>query len=191
MATSNYMVVWDPTNKKWTVNIDGAGASDLVENSTAEKIKFLDIAAPAVSAADETLIYMDQTAEKLKISEDGGNYVDVVPVGAFYASWIDPNGTGTKGSWDGYIRTGINFPFACTVTAIEVQVIGGTNAVVNVYKSGAWLRNGHQTVTPTSITSITPLQNTAVSINHELYCYISSLSGAVTQVAFVVHFKRP
>jgi hypothetical protein len=138
MATSNYMIVWDTTNKKWTVNIDGAGASDLVENSTHETIQFNDIAAPSVSSADEAIIYMDQTAEKVKISEDAGGFVDIVPPGAYYASWIDPNGTGSKGSWDGYIRTGINFPFACTIPAVYVQVIGGTNAVVNLYISGTW-----------------------------------------------------
>jgi hypothetical protein len=185
------MIVWDPTNKKWTVNIDGAGASDLVENSTAEKIKFLDIAAPAVSSADEAIIYMDQTAEKVKISEDGGGYVDVIPVGAYYASYIDPNGTGTKGSWDGYIRTGINFPFSATITAMYVQVVGGTNAAVNLYKSGTWYRTGHQTVTPSAITTITPVNSSSITAGHEIYPYISSISGTVTQVSFSIIFKRP
>lgn len=32
MATSNYQMIWDPTNKKWTVAINGAAAVDLEQN---------------------------------------------------------------------------------------------------------------------------------------------------------------
>jgi hypothetical protein len=83
-------------------------------------------------------------------------------------------------------------PFACTVTEVYIQVIGGTNAAVNVWTTGTqWLRNGHQTVTPSSLTALSPLQNQAIAQNDSVFPYISSLSGAVTQVAWTIRFTRP
>ncbi|MHA1962585.1 MAG: hypothetical protein ACW99U_20525 [Candidatus Thorarchaeota archaeon] len=80
MPTNNYEIVWDPTNKKWTVQEDGAAAYDLVERSTHELILFNEIAAPAVSGAGESKFYMDSTSKKLMLSENGGAYQQVQPL---------------------------------------------------------------------------------------------------------------
>ena len=189
---ANSWVRFNNTSLQWELSINAGSSWDpLLEAPYADNVLFEGRAAPAASGANQGKLYYDSTADRVKISENAGGFTDIVPVGAYYASYIDPNGTGTKGSWDGYIRTGINFPFACTITNIWVQVIGGTNAVVNVYRSAAWLRNGNQTVSPSAITAITPLQNTAVSKDHELFPYVVSISGAVTQVAFSIIFTRP
>jgi hypothetical protein len=79
MPTNNYEIAWDPTNKKWTVQEDGAAAYDLVERSTHEFLWFNEIAAPAVSGAGESKFYMDSTTHKLMLSQNGSVYRSVDP----------------------------------------------------------------------------------------------------------------
>jgi hypothetical protein len=77
MPTNNYQVTWDPTNKKWTCIEDGAAAYDLVENSLHETIQYNQIAAPAVSAANESRLYFDSTTKTLKLSQNTGAFYDI------------------------------------------------------------------------------------------------------------------
>jgi hypothetical protein len=80
MPTNNYQVTWDETNKKWTCMEDGAAAYDLVENSTVETEQWNNIAAPALSAAGKSKLYMDSTSKFLQLSENGGAYGDLQPL---------------------------------------------------------------------------------------------------------------
>ncbi len=188
---ANSWVRFNNTSLRWELSINaGSSWDDLLDAPYVDRVLFEGRAAPSVGGANQGKLYYDSTADRVKLSENGGAYKDVVPLyGAYYANYIDPNGTGSKGSWDGYIRTGINFPFACTITSIWCGKVGGTNVVLNVYKSGVWLRNGHQTCTG-SADALTPLQNQNVAINQELYPYVSSISGAVTQIEFSIRFTR-
>jgi hypothetical protein len=80
MPTNNYMIVWDPTNKKWTAREDGGAAYDLVENSTAETQQFNEIAAPGASGAGESMLYMDSTSKLLNLSQNAGGYGPIAPL---------------------------------------------------------------------------------------------------------------
>lgn len=189
---ANSWVRFNNTSLRWELSVNaGADWNDLLDAPYVDRVVFEGRAAPSASGANMGKLYYDSTADRVKLSENAGGYADVKPGGAYYASWIDPNGTGSKGSWDGYIRTGMYFPFACTITDMYVQVIGGTNAVVNLYISGTWYRTGHQTVSPSSLTLITPVNQAAIAINQHIFPFVSSISGAVTQIGFAVNFVRP
>jgi hypothetical protein len=181
-----YQMVWDPTLKKWQYELNGAAAVDLKMGSQ----RWAKVSDPG-GASSEGLIWYDTTDNKFKINENNGLDAHVVPLGTLIASYIDPNGTASKGSWDGYIRGGMRMPFAGVVTEIYAQMTGGTNAVINVWKTGSvWLRSSNLTLTPSSVTSFGALQNTSFNKNDALFPYIASFSGAVTQVAFSIQFKR-
>ena len=190
---ANSWVRFNNTSLRWELSTNqGAGWADLLDAPYVDRQLFEGRAAPSASGANQGKLYYDSTADRVKISENAGGYTDIVPVGMYTSSWIDPNGTGTKGSWDGYIRTACKWPFNCTVTNVWIQVIGGTNAIVNVYRSGAWLRNGHQTVTQAGgYAALTPLQSQAFTAGQAIFPYVSSISGAVTQISFAIIFTRP
>lgn len=85
MPVNNYQVRWDPTNKLWEVSEDGGAFADLVENATHETTIFNEIAAPAVSDAGTSKIYMDSTGKKLMLSEDNGAYSAILTAAGFAA----------------------------------------------------------------------------------------------------------
>jgi hypothetical protein len=80
MPVNNFLITWDPTNKKWTAREDGGAAYDLVENSLHETVQYNEIAAPAVSAANTCKLYMDSTAKRIKISQNTGAYQNLLPM---------------------------------------------------------------------------------------------------------------
>ncbi len=59
-------------------NIISTGNLEVSAATLSEKITFEDIAAPAVSGTGEGVIYFDSTANKFRVSENGGAYIDLV-----------------------------------------------------------------------------------------------------------------
>jgi hypothetical protein len=70
MPVNNFLITWDPTNKKWTAREDGGAAYDLVENSLHETVQYNEIAAPAVSAVNTAKMYMDSTTKRVMHSQN-------------------------------------------------------------------------------------------------------------------------
>jgi hypothetical protein len=79
------------------------------------------MAAPSVASAGQGRIYFDSTANKFKVSQNGGAYADLVPAGAS-SQWT------TSGS-DIYYSTGkVSIGTATANKALTVQVANNTDA---------------------------------------------------------------
>ena len=75
---SNWVRFNDST-KRWELSTNQGGAwADLIERPLYELLDFDDIAAPAVSNANECRLYMDSTAKTLMLSENTGVYAAVL-----------------------------------------------------------------------------------------------------------------
>lgn len=81
---ANYFFRYDTSRKVWEVSTDGGGSFSDADQNFPNKVElgnYLEIAgisAPSVSPSGKCRLYFDSGANKLKISEDGGAYVDVI-----------------------------------------------------------------------------------------------------------------
>ncbi len=190
MPSTNYWTRWDPTNKKWEFSTDqGSTWSDLVENALHETAIFNEIAAPAVSAAGKSKAYMDSTEHRLKLSENGGAFLDLNAIFTKSGAWTDPNGiTGVTGldpipAW--------RAPFACTIIGAHAFRNGGTGATVNAKNAANDIRSADLSLTSADTwTDFGALQNTAVASGAGVFFAVRSVTGSPIQIAFCIQFRR-
>lgn len=206
MPTNNYLITWDPVNKKWTCVEDGAAPYDLVENSTQEILKFNAIADPGVDHA----FFRDSTSDNLVLELPTGEFFEIQDGGLLVAEdatfSADINLTNTKqinGLRDLYggafvDSNGVSavtiyageFQWDGTVLTAYAKRTGGTGATVNVQVGGLDLRSSDLSLTTTAWTAFGTLQNDGVTDGEDCDFEIATITGAVTQIAFLLEVER-
>jgi hypothetical protein len=96
---------------------------------------------------------------------------------------LDPAGARDMTMW--------RAPFACTVTNVRARRRGGTGASVNARKNtSALLASNLSVATADTWTDGGAVQNQSFALGDELELRVISITGAVTELSFVVEFTR-
>ncbi len=206
MPTNNYLITWDPTNKKWTASEDAGAPYDLVERPTVEKITFNAIADPG----ENHVIFRDSTSDNLVLELPTGEFLEIqdggLIVGELATFSEDITITNTKqvnGLRDQYGGAFVNvngmsavtlsvgeFQWAGTVLQCWARRTGGTGATVNIQVGGSDLKSSDLSLTGTAWTDFSTLQNTAIADGEDCDFEIATVTGTVTQIAFCMEVER-